>query len=288
MKTKLRFTHLINPVHKPAGHELAIAQPVTFASIAAARRHYFDTAGGTVQLMCAGYEEDELLAPQDVDHMLLLKESFRDTSGRADAPKLPLARELLASALGVADGDYLIYTNIDIALMPHFYSAAAAYLENGAENLIINRRTIFPEPGELDHLDMLYSLPGNQHPGYDCFIFKAEAARRFELGDLSIGLPGFDWVLALNLWYRAGRNLGLYDHHLTFHIGDDKAWTSDAMKQWQRIHDLLMPAPLENLRAEFGDKEHFLWPRPSMPPNGLMHRAMNKIGRKLLQSWPSR
>ncbi len=48
MSAKTRFTHVINPVHKPPDHELSIAQPVTYASIESARRYFLDSAGESV------------------------------------------------------------------------------------------------------------------------------------------------------------------------------------------------------------------------------------------------
>ncbi|MES2632433.1 MAG: hypothetical protein V4669_05645 [Pseudomonadota bacterium] len=280
------FTHLINPVFKPPGHELSVAQPVTFASMDRARQHFAQETGGHVRVICAIYDEDEPLVPPFAEGVIRLRKSFRDVVASGEAPKLPLVQELLDGAGPIASGEYIVFSNIDIALMPNFYTAAAAYLASGYDNLVINRRTILPAPSQLNNLDLLYSLAGNPHPGYDCFVFRIADLQRFAMGNLVVGLPGFDWIMALNLWYRGGRNLGLYDHHLTFHIGDDKSWMSDAMRHWQTLNYENMLAPLESLRSEFGDKEHFIWPRPQAH-RGLVHRIMNKIARQLLGAWPN-
>ncbi len=195
-------------------------------------------------------------------------------------------RELLDRIPAVATSEHVIYSNIDIALMPYFYNAVAIHLRNGCDSMVINRRTIFPDASELKYLDVMYSSIGNRHPGYDCFVFRKDRVEKFNVGNLCLGLPGFDWAMALNLWYRGGTNLGLYDHHLTFHIGDDRKWTSEAMSEWQRLNYEQILEPLASLRSEFGDLEHFAWPRPRAPRKGLGHRLMNRIGRSIISRWP--
>jgi hypothetical protein len=196
-------------------------------------------------------------------------------------------REVLGCGADVATSDYLIYSNIDIAPQPYFYNVLARHIESGVESLVVNRRTVHPVHDELDKLDLLYAMLGSSHPGYDCFVFKRADVHRFVLGELSLGLPGFDWIMALNLWYRGGKHLGLYDQHLTFHLGDDRKWTSETFLKWQRLNYDQIHEPLASLKAQFGDREHFLWPRPRPAERSLFHRAMNRLGRELVRKWPS-
>lgn len=286
MEPRTKFTHIINPVHKSPEHELSIAQPVTFASIKAAKSYLRDTTGDLVQIICAVYDEDLHLVPGFCDEVVLLNESFKDVTGQIEAPKLPLVREILSKASKICSSKYVIYSNIDISIMPYFYSVILAHLNSGVENLIINRRTIFPDSKSIAALPMMYSLIGQSHPGYDCFIFKADCLPKFDLGNLCLGLPGFDWVMALNLWYRGGKNLGLYDHHLTFHIGDDKKWISAEMQAWQKLNYEQIIEPINSLKKEFGERDHFLWPRPAPLKRSHLSRVMNRFGREIIKRWP--
>lgn len=286
-----RFTHILNPVAKPPGHDLTIAQDVTYRSIDAARHAYKRTSGRDIQVVCAGYDEDFPAFPAFTNASVKLKRSLRDLVGHPAAPKFPLVADILNLCAEVADAEVLIFTNVDIALMPFFYDVVEKLLCDGLGSMTINRRCIDFDGGELVDLQTLYSKVGKSHVGHDCFVFRKSQLNQIDLGNLCVGLPGFDTVLRLILKHRCAPYADLRDRHLTFHLGDDMKWGDPAMKSWREWNYAQTVLPLQKLRGDFGDLEEF---SPLVEPvyietsthRSLIHRAMNKAGRMLVKHWP--
>jgi len=281
MTKPISFTHILNPIVKPPEHELSIAQAVTFESIKRAKAVFQSEGFGELEFICAIYPEDADALPKLGEKVTFLENSLQDLVEDRSAPKLPLISEIVERSVENSTGDYLIYSNIDIALMPFFYTAVEDLLNSGWDNLLINRRTIHPSATDPEAILGMYSLVGEPHPGYDCFVFPKEMAQQIDLGELVLGLAGYDWVLALNLWYRSKRNYTFKDAHLTFHIGDDQKWRSKAMGRFQEANYAAMQEPIAKLRREFGDHQNLLWPRPSAPKRSFLRRGLNRVGRLL-------
>ena len=220
--SSVRIAHIINPVAVAPESELGIAQPVTFESMRVAA----EQASGSVQveLYTAQYPEDRAIVPPHFTMTPDLERSAADVGTFAVPRKLPLLGDIL-QRLGEAapEADVYIYTNVDIGLVPSFYTAVAG-LMGDHDAAVINRRTIPAELNSVDQLPLMYEEVGKRHPGHDCFVFNAALLRKIELGESVIGIPWFDAALLSNLDVHA-RRLRIYeDVHLTFHIGEDRTW----------------------------------------------------------------
>lgn len=213
------IAHLVNPVILPKKSDLYIAQPVTFASMSAARKQAAPEV--TVDLVAACYPEDTALIPEDFIAAPPLTTSVADV-GTFELPrKLPLLRDLLERLASASDAEYLVFTNVDIALMPHFYTRVAELIQDGHDAIVINRRTISKRFSTVAELPQMYAEYGKDHPGYDCFVFSRRLLEKFDLDDICVGVHFIGRVLLWNLLGYA-RNFKLIEReHLTFHIGDD-------------------------------------------------------------------
>ena len=107
-----------------------------------------------------------------------------------------MIRDILDRLYAASDADYFIYTNVDIALMPHFYTAVTQLIETGVDAMVINRRTIAKSPSDPAHLPLMWAQVGEKHPGYDCFVFRRDAYPNFDLGTACIGANWIGRVLA--------------------------------------------------------------------------------------------
>src|SRR5574340_501232 len=111
------FTHIINPFAAPAGSEHALIQPVTFASILRAKK---EAEGKTdVELCAVSYPGEENIVGAEFRILPALQKSIADLG--VNGRKLPLLGEIISRAKEHSKSDYIIYTNIDICLMPGFY-----------------------------------------------------------------------------------------------------------------------------------------------------------------------
>jgi hypothetical protein len=230
MKESHRLAHIINPVVTDQSSNLFIAQPITFESMRVAR----DFAKSTVDvsLFTAQFEDDHNIIPDYFIHTLDLTRSILDVGDFKVKRKLPLIRDILDRLYSASDAEYSIYTNVDIALMPNFYTSVNSIIGSGIDSFIINRRTLSAQYKSVRDLPLMYADIGLSHIGYDCFIFKRECIPRFLLGNICIGVPRIGTTMAANLICFSNKFREFADVHLTFHIGNDRRWQDKALRDY--------------------------------------------------------
>ena len=226
--------------------DLYVAQPITFESMKVASR--FASSGAEVRLLTAQYPQDRSMIPEgfvateDLDRSVLERGRF------AVARKLPLLRDILDRAYRMLPpADFIIYSNVDIAVQPYFYRAVDALIDTGLDAFVINRRTIsdrFTSPKELPRM---YGQLGQRHQGYDCFVFRREVYPHLALADLCIGTGRVGLGLICNLIAWSEKFKLFSDLHLTFHLGNNKQWTDQKYEDYQRFNTEQIVSILHNL-----------------------------------------
>lgn len=211
--------HIINPVKVSENSDLHYAQPITFESMIRARNtsKYADK----VKLVCTHFEEDRSIVPAEFQSLSNLSRSVLDVNPKLKQRKLPLIADILGKLDEVDDFNYLIFTNMDIALMPFFYDTVFSYIEKGHDAIVINRRRISGNYRTIAELPLMYADMGKSHPGFDCFVIKKELLQEFVLGEICVGISFLEATLVHNIFSFATNPLFVPDAHLTFHIGMD-------------------------------------------------------------------
>ncbi len=261
MKT---LVHLVNPlvVTDPLS-DLAAAQPVTFAAMLDAQARAEAAGSAKVHLCAVGFSEDHAALPPAFDSLPDLTRSVLDSGRFETRRKLPLLADLIARAADAAGrlgADWIIYSNVDIAPMPDFYSAVSALLDRGYDAFTINRRTITRDwPNGVSDLPLMRAQAGAPHPGRDCFVFGREVARAFDCGLACIGAQYVGKVLAANMLRLARTYADFEDLHLTFHLGDDQRWLSLAQREYADHNRRELAGVLTRLRAVGAEPEHPAW-----------------------------
>lgn len=260
MKNGLYLAHLVNPVKSPVYSELSHAQPITFETMRIAREKASPAI--KVILLSAQYPEDYAIIPDYFTKTPDLERSANDFGTFTHPKKLPLLKDLLDRLYEASEAPYLIYTNVDIALQPHFYLEVANRIRSGLDAFIINRRRIpahFSTPEELPHM---YTHPGTAHPGFDCFIFHRSLYPKFQLEKVCIGIPFVEMTLSQNLFCYA-KHFQLFDRDLlTFHIGmevfkkRDKEYLQYNRKEFWRAVEKMWPA-LDSRKFPWGERNMF-------------------------------
>lgn len=227
----MKIAHIVNPVIVPKTSDLYTAQPVTFESMRLARA--FARGSVEVQLLSAQYAEDRLFVPTDFERTPDLERSVIDVRSFSKPRKLPLIKDILDRLYTASpDADALIYTNVDIGVLPHFYVFVARTLSEGTDAFIINKRLIPKALSRVGDLPLMYTAYGEPHSGYDCFIFKRELTPRFRVGNACIGIFSFGWIMALNLQSHAKQFKLFANKRLTFHLGNDRVWENPQYRDY--------------------------------------------------------
>lgn len=216
----LKIAHIVNPVKVTKTHELYTVQPITFESMRIAKQFAKNTAV-EITLVSTQYPEDKEVIPSHIHQLSNLERSVSDRDSSLSGRKLPLLKDILNKSKEIEDTDYLIFTNVDIGLMPHFYDAVARNIHKGHDALIINKRRLSSSFKKIEELPDIYSNLGKSHPGFDCFVFRKELLDQLILDYVCIGVPFSGVSMLHNLAALSQNPLILTDAHLTFHIGMD-------------------------------------------------------------------
>lgn len=211
------LAHILNPVKVNQTHDLWIAQPITFASLLVA--HSRLPIALQPRLIAITYPEDDEVVPTGFRTVHLPQKSIQTVLSNNNLPKLPLLVDILQTAYTTTDAEYIVYTNADIAVQPHFYDFVYQELAKGYDTLIINRRRIPAGNFTANDLPQLYAQRGKPHPGFDCFVFRRELIPHMVPGTVCVGIPFVEATLVHNLFALSQRPK-LYDREfLTFHLG---------------------------------------------------------------------
>lgn len=174
-----------------------------------------------IDILTTQYAEDVEIIPQEFTILPNLEQSVLTINSNLTKRKLPLIKDILLAAYNNSTAEYIIYTNVDIGLMPFFYDFVDKKLKQGYDALVINRRRLSKKYNKVDDLTDIYSDLGASHPGFDCFIFKRELIPQFILGNICVGISFIGVALMHNVFCFAKNPLYVPDKHLTFHIGTE-------------------------------------------------------------------
>lgn len=200
----------------------------------------------------------ELLSAQIAADRYLISPAFRCTSDLTRSVldndsfqkqlHLPILKDILDRAYNESDAEYLIFTNADIGLQPHFYQQVNAFINAGHDAFMINRRRIPAKFQSASQLELMYAEKGLKHPGFDCFVFKRELYPKFSLAAVCIGVPFIGITLSQNVFCYAENPKVFTDEFLTFHIGLE-IFKKRAPKEF-----------LTHNRKEFWEAMNQIWP----------------------------
>ena len=226
----VKIAHIINPVKIKKNSDLYVAQPITFKTMQTAQE-LAKQNDITVELYSAQFPEDHEIIPNYLQKTPDLTRSILDVRAFKNSRKLPLIKDILDSLYSSTDADYLIYTNVDIAVLPHFYMSVAEIINQGYDAFIINRRTI-GSYDQIEKIPLMYSKIGGKHAGYDCFIFRRDAYPKYVLNNVFIGSIPIGFALGVNLICNS-QNFKLFTAlHLTFHLGSDGSWKQKGLEDY--------------------------------------------------------
>ena len=194
-----RILHIINPVKVSKQSDLFFAQPITFKSMLNAKK--YATFSESITLATTQFEEDKSIIPEGFLQLSNLKTSILDLHPKLKGKKLPLIQEILNKTKETDACDYIVYTNMDIGVLPQFYDVLYSFISQGNDAVVINRRRVSSKFKNLDDLPLIYSELGDSHPGFDCFLFKKELLEQFIFEDVCIGIPFLEVSFLHNLFF---------------------------------------------------------------------------------------
>lgn len=239
-----RFVHFVNPFRAPGGSSNDRVQAVSYESMRRARDFQPDMA---VDLAAVVAPDDRDCMPEGFALAGVLDRDIRDVATFAHPRPLPLVYDVLTLGCAYARAEaeknsedpetvYVVFTNVDIGLMPQFYAVVADLVSRGYESLTIFRRTIPPIEPDVALLASMYSEYGATHDGFDCFVFPVSQFDRHVRNDAFIGRGFVMRGLLYNLVANATSLAIVRKAHLTFHLGDDRDWRDPKFEEQNRFN----------------------------------------------------
>jgi hypothetical protein len=246
------FCHIINPFPCPENSEHGIASAITYESlriaVEEARKH-----GIQIEVKAVVLHGDEIAIKPPAELSGLLERTVQDIRPLHPKRAYPLISDILRIGAESTDCDYLIFTNMDIAVQPDFYRQLNHIVENRFEPgtpFTIYRRNIPSRFNSIDQLPEMYRENGQVAYGYDCFVFPKSYVAQLDLGNCCIGAAHFDYLLFIALDAVSGfRVKRINDLSLTFHIGNDIAWSSQINYIEHNLTESL--AAIQRMRKRF-------------------------------------
>jgi hypothetical protein len=228
MTDTISFTHILNPFVAKPGSEHEVASRVTWETLrradAVARQHGIDVDCCAVIL-----PGDEAAVHLPTRRTVYLKRTVQDVHPMRPARLFPLATDLLKLGARESTSSHVIFSNMDIAVQPHFYTALRDLIEGS-----VGRDVPFTVPRlNIDKslaegpLETMYAATGPVGVGYDCFVIPRELIAELDLGTCCIGAPHFDLLLFMALDAASRHRVRSLDaERLTFHLGNDIGWAA--------------------------------------------------------------
>lgn len=234
----MKIAHVVNPFKCSPDNSgyLYYAQPITFKTMHVAqlkaKKENID-----VKLYSVNYQEDDEIIPEYFIKLPNLKKSTKEIFPTINNnKKLPIIQEIFDLILEKTNTDYIIFTNVDISLQPHFYTEVKKIIESGLDSFIINRRDNIPKmsKGNIryteEDLNLLYTETGKKHIGKDCFIIKREILEKIDMKLMFTGYPPWGNKLTDVLKRINPKTKIFKNRFLTFHLGQDKSWNKTNKK----------------------------------------------------------
>jgi hypothetical protein len=245
----VKIAHIINPVIVSPSSDLYLAQPITFESMKIAKEQAKKSAD--ISLLSAQFSEDSKIVPSYFTKTPNLERSILDIHSNK-SKKLPFIKDILDRLVNTSVAEYLIYSNVDIAVKPEFYIEILNILEEGYDAFVINRRTISSRFNDVSQLPQMYKESGKKHPGYDCFVFKKSIYHHFKLGRMIIGANRIGMAIVTNLISYSRKTKIFEDKYLTFHIGEERVWKQSLFDDYSthNFHEYISIS--KNIQKEIG------------------------------------
>ncbi|MDP1757414.1 MAG: hypothetical protein Q8L38_08220, partial [Pseudohongiella sp.] len=223
------FCHIINPFPAPENSEHGIASKITYESLRIAAEKA-RKRGIQVEVNAIVLPGDEIAIKPPAKLAGRLGRTVQDIRPLSPQRPFPLIYDILQLGAESSNCDYLIFTNMDIAVQPDFYLQLHEIIEKRFEPgtpFTVYRRNISSRYNSIEQLPEMYGQPGQVAYGYDCFVFPKSYVSQLDLGNCCLGAAHFDYLLFIALDAVSGfRVKRINDLPLTFHIGNDIAWSS--------------------------------------------------------------
>jgi len=244
-----RLAHIINTYRTPPDSREAQIHRATYATMQTACD--FTGMKGAVEFVSVQFPEDRDVAPDFFYQAGDLQRSVLDLRTFTVPRKLPLVFDLLHHGIeAIQNAEYIIFTNTDINLMPYFYDCIVNILDCGFDVIVVNRREIPHYSTKPDLTAIMYADYGVIHEGFDCFVFPVEMFREFVSNQACVGAGLVMRGLLYNLVAHAKKMLMLRDCHLTFHLGQDRAWQDPSLKDYIDYNRLQATNVMRELSAD--------------------------------------
>lgn len=249
----ISFTHVLNPFVAKAGSEHDVASRLTWRTLsqAAAQAQAQGMKIDVTAVILAG-DASSVRAP--VTRVVTLSRTVADVATLKPQRLLPLIGDLLTLGAAGSSASHIIFSNMDIAVQPHFYIRLQELVKtrHGSQQPFAVPRVNIDAALADAPLAEIFAATGPLGQGYDCFVIPRPMITQLDLGLCCIGSAYFDYLLAIELdALSQGCFKNLIDERLTVHLGSDIAWASMmdylehnlsesllAIERFRRVHDI--------------------------------------------------
>ena len=236
----MKIAHIINPVLVNEDHPsyLYYTQPITFQSMFDSKIYSQNKNNNlSIELYSINYPEDNIIIPDYFIKLPFLINSTQIEYPNITNKKYPFLQDIFDYSLKYINADYYIFSNADIIVHFNFYNFIyKKIIKYNYDSLIINRRDNIPKfinniRLTKDHLNLIFELNGENHPGRDCFIIHHDILQKIDMKKLFIARPPWGLIL-MNYLNKISKNFKFFKNEfITFHLGCDNNHNNSNKKE---------------------------------------------------------
>ncbi len=239
---------LVHVVHL---HEAPSGPPEARDLVTTSMREAKAADGGPINLVNVQSGEGLDLTPEEFSRGRDLDRRVTEISGFQQPRPLPLLFDVLDRGAELAGpDDFIVFTNPDICLQPHFYRCIRDLIALGFDAIAINGRTL----GDRQHFPKASSLAlaevGLDHGGFDCLVFSKTLFDEFVRNQACLGITGAMYGLVYNMVARAKAMVVLRNAALTYHFGIERGPDSPSLVEYAAFNEREHLRVLDELAAD--------------------------------------
>jgi hypothetical protein len=213
-----KIAHVVNPVKIDQESEFFKIQKSTLQSIEIARTH--SDPNDEIDLWYVqGYLENfNLTNPWNI--LGSLSRNISSQNSDLASRNLPVFQDIIDIInQKLSNYDIVIYSNMDIAVLPFFYDFISHAYQLDHDAIVINRRRISSQFINEKSITNSFVEIGKSHPGFDCFALSPSIYKKLNFESICLGIPFFEVSMIHQIAVYSRNPYWVLDKHLTFHFG---------------------------------------------------------------------
>lgn len=247
----MRIAHVIRPGLVSKNSSLKLIQDVTFNSLQVAKEATV-VGNAFVEQYIAVYSDEEIPYLDFNNCRLILDRSSLSLAGSPFTLRYALLDEILDKVFEKSNADFIIYSDLDIALKPDFYKGVIELIEKGIDAFAISNHVLNQKYNRLEQFPTMIEAESIKQNEAGCIVYSRNYHKRLLLGNSFAGHNWTNVLLICNLMAVCDSFRLFDDSKLTFSLDMDSQIVMDNdTRNYSRFNEMELLSILSYLLSNY-------------------------------------